>query len=86
MGDVVAGLGVRNGWSGVVIHGAVRDVGALAGLDFGIKALGSNPRKSAKTGAGAADVEVTFGGVRFAPGDWLYSDDDGILVSGEKLA
>jgi regulator of ribonuclease activity A len=80
MGDLIAGSAVANGWAGVVIHGAVRDVAALAELDLGVKALGSNPRKSAKTGAGERDVVVTFGGVSFTPGAQLVSDDDGIVV------
>ena len=81
VGDVIAGLGVANGWSGLVVHGAVRDTVALAGLDIGIKALGANPRKSAKTGSGETDVEVEFGGVRFVPGAQLYGDEDGVLVT-----
>ena len=85
LGDVLAGSALRNGWAGIIIHGAVRDVVALGQLDLGIKALGSNPRKSAKLGTGAADCPVEFGGVRFAPGLWLYSDDDGIVVSSAKL-
>ena len=80
MGDIIARLAVDNGWSGIVIHGAVRDVAVLRTLEIGIKALRSNPRKSRKTGAGEADVPVSFGGVRFAPGGVLYSDDDGIVV------
>ena len=60
--------------------GAVRDVEALAALDIGIKALGSNPRKSAKLGAGQVDVPVTFGGVTFRPGAHLSSDEDGVVV------
>lgn len=80
MGDVIATMAVENGWSGVVINGAVRDVAALRRLDLGIKALGSNPRKSAKTGAGERDVPVTFGGVTFRPGAALFRDD-GILVT-----
>ena len=80
MGDLIAAAAVQNGWSGVVINGAVRDVGALRELDLGVKALGSNPRKSAKDGAGEVDVPVEFGGVRFIPGEHLVSDDDGIVV------
>lgn len=80
MGDLIAGSAVANGWSGVVIHGAVRDVPALGELDLGVKALGSNPRKSAKTGAGERDVVVTFGGAAFTPGARLVSDDDGVVV------
>jgi regulator of ribonuclease activity A len=81
MGDMIAGLAVANGWAGVVIHGAVRDVAALRELDLGVKALGSNPRRSAKDGTGERDVPVAFGGVTFIPGARLFSDDDGILVT-----
>ncbi len=85
VGDVVAGLAQGNGWAGLVVNGAVRDVVELAGLDIGIKALGSNPRKSAKEGAGETDVPVTFGGARFEPGAHLYSDEDGIVVASTAL-
>ena len=81
MGDLIAGSAVANGWAGVVLHGCVRDVVALRELDLGIKALGSNPRKSTKTGAGELDVPVSFGGSTFHPGHRLWSDEDGILVT-----
>ena len=80
VGDLIAELAQSNGWAGLVIHGAVRDAAALCGIDLGIKALGTNPRKSGKTGAGERDVTVNFGGVTFEPGDIAYSDDDGIVV------
>ncbi|HWS39299.1 MAG TPA: ribonuclease E activity regulator RraA [Actinoplanes sp.] len=80
MGDIIAGLAVDNGWAGVIINGAVRDVAALRELPIGIKALGSNPRKSTKTGAGDRDVPIEIGGCRFVPGAELVSDDDGIVV------
>ena len=80
MGDMIAESAVVNDWAGVIIHGPVRDRAALAGLDLGVKALGSNPRKSAKDGAGETDVPVTFGGVTFRPGAMLWADEDGVLV------
>ena len=80
VGDLIAGLAQANGWAGVVVHGAVRDTEALGGLDIGIKALGSNPRKSAKLATGQVDVPVHFGGVSFRPGEHLYSDEDGVVV------
>jgi len=80
MGDLIAGLGVANGWAGVIINGAVRDVAVLRTLALGIKALGSNPRKSGKTGAGERDVPVSFGGITVRSGDQVTSDDDGIVV------
>jgi regulator of ribonuclease activity A len=82
VGDRVAGAALENGWAGIVLWGCVRDVAALRELKLGIKALGTNPRPSAKTGAGEVDVPVTFGAVTFRPGAMLYGDDDGIAVVG----
>ena len=80
MGDLIAASAVANGWAGVVIHGAIRDSVALGDLDLGVKALGTNPRKSSKFGAGDVDVDLEFGGVVFRVGRRLYADADGILV------
>jgi regulator of ribonuclease activity A len=80
MGDMIAQIAADNGWAGVVIHGAIRDRVAISEIPIGVKAVGTNPRKSTKTGAGEADVTLEFGGVTFRPGAKLYSDEDGILV------
>lgn len=80
MGDMIAEAAVANGWAGVVINGPIRDRAAVAKLPLGVKALGSNPRKSAKESAGEVDVPVEFGGVTFRPGARLWADEDGILV------
>jgi regulator of ribonuclease activity A len=82
VGDLIAALGRDNGWAGLIVNGAVRDAATLRTLDIGIKALGTNPRKSTKTAAGQRDVPVTFGGVTFTPGEIAYADDDGIVVVG----
>jgi regulator of ribonuclease activity A len=81
MGDIIAAKGKANGWAGCVINGAVRDSAELANIEFGAKAIGTNPAKSTKTGAGEVDVVVEFGGTRFEPGHWIYCDEDGVLVS-----
>lgn len=86
IGDVLAELGRSSGWAGAVVNGAVRDVAALGTLSFGVKALGSNPMTSSKTAAGGTDVPVVFGGVLFRPGEWIYCDPDGVLVSESSLA
>ena len=80
VGDLIAGIGVERGWAGIVVHGCIRDSVAIDGLDLGVKALGTNPRKSGKTGAGVVDVVVEIGGVRIAPGQVVHSDEDGIVV------
>lgn len=80
MGDLIAQSAVDNGWAGVIINGAIRDSFAISGLPLGVKALGTNPRKSSKTGAGELDGVVEFGGVVFRPHARIWSDEDGILV------
>lgn len=80
MGDMIAESAVANGWAGVVINGAIRDQVAINALPLGVKALGTNPRKSTKTGTGELDITLEFGDTVFRAGARLYSDDDGILV------
>ena len=86
MGDMLAARGAANGWSGVVIYGVIRDSADIAGIDIGVKALGTNPAKSIKEGKGEIDCPIEFGGVRFAPGAWVYCDADGVLVSPQEIA
>jgi regulator of ribonuclease activity A len=85
VGGNLAALGAANGWSGILVHGCVRDVGELRAVAIGIKALAAHPRKSGKKGEGARDVAVTFGGVTFRPGEHLYADADGVIVSARPL-
>lgn len=80
MGDLIAGAAVANDWAGVIIHGAIRDSEAMSALPLGVKACGTNPRKSAKDGVGQIDVPVTVAGVTFAPGKHVWADADGVLV------
>lgn len=85
LGDLLADKAVRNGWSGVVVHGCVRDTAVLAGLDLGVLALEAHPRRSKKRGEGTRDVTVRFAGVSFHPGAWVYADEDGLLVTAHEL-
>ncbi len=81
LGALVATLAVEHGWAGIVIHGCVRDVDALARLPIGIRALGAHPRRSAKVGLGEVDVDVRFGEATFRPAAILVADADGIIVT-----
>jgi regulator of ribonuclease activity A len=85
VGGNLAALAHRNGWSGIVVHGCIRDAAEIAGTPLGVKALNAIPRKSAKAGAGECGVPVTFAGVTFVPGAHLYADRDGIVVSDRDL-
>lgn len=80
VGDLIAASAVEQGWAGLIVHGAIRDREAIARLPLGVKALGSNPRKSAKDGIGEVDVPVTIAGVTFTPGAHVWADADGILT------
>ena len=78
-------LAEKNGWAGVVIHGCVRDTAELAECDIGIKALAAHPKRSEKRGLGEKNVVLRLAGLTIAPGEWLYADEDGIIVSAQKL-
>lgn len=80
VGDLIAASAVHHGWAGIIVHGAIRDRAAIADLPLGVKALGSNPRKSAKDGVGAVDVDLEIAGVVFRPGCHVWADADGVLV------
>ncbi|WP_122570278.1 ribonuclease E activity regulator RraA [Pseudomonas viridiflava] len=81
LGDMVAEQASKNGWEGLLIYGCVRDVDMLAQTDLGVQALASHPKKSEKRGIGELNVPVTFGGVTFKPGDYLYADNNGVIIS-----
>lgn len=85
VGDQLAALGVQNGWAGIVVNGCIRDSRSIGEMDIGLLALGTHPQKTVKRNQGEADVAVSFGSVTFGPGEWLYADEDGVLVSASAL-
>lgn len=80
VGGNIGAAAARNGWAGVVVDGAVRDVAELAALDVGIRALAAMPLPTEKRNEGQRDVAVLIQGVIVRPGEWLYADEDGIVV------
>ena len=85
LGDLLAQKAADNGWSGLVIHGAVRDVEILRSIDLGVQALASIPLKTEKLGVGDVGVTLAFADVTVEPGDWVYADANGVVVSSEAL-
>lgn len=85
LGDMLAEQAARNGWSGLVINGAVRDVDEIAVMPLGVKALDASPLKTEKRGEGQRDVPLQFGGARIAPGDYVYADNNGVIISTRSL-
>jgi len=85
MGGNLGASAARNGWAGVVIDGCVRDVAELAVCDLGIRALASMPMPPVKRNEGQRDVPVQVQGVWLQAGDWLYADEDGIVVADRAL-
>lgn len=85
LGDQLAIKAAEQGWEGILIHGAVRDVGTLATLALGVKALAACPVKTEKRGQGELDAVVSFAGVTIHPGDYVYADLNGVLVSATRL-
>ena len=86
LGDMIAENAVKNGWEGIIIYGCIRDVSTISGLDLGVQALASIPLKTAKRGVGDYNIAVTFGGVTFNPGEYIYADSNGVVVSADDLS
>ena len=86
VGDMLAQLGMENGWAGIIVSGCIRDSVVISGIEIGVKAIATNPRKSVKKGAGDRDIPVNFAGVNFIPGQYIYADEDGIVVAENELA
>ena len=81
LGDMIAEKASKNGWEGLVIYGCIRDVDVLAQTDLGVQALASHPLKSVRRGLGDVNVPVTFAGVTFRPGEFIYADNNGVIIS-----
>ena len=85
LGDNLAAIAASNSWAGIIVFGCVRDVVALKDISLGIQAIAPHPMKSVKRQVGLRDVEVSFGGVSFIPGQYVYADDNGVIVSEAEL-
>jgi regulator of ribonuclease activity A len=85
LGDMLAEEAARSGWAGLVINGVVRDVDQISVTPLGVQALGATPLKTAKLGAGQRDITIHLGGVSVSPGNYIYADNNGVLVAREKL-
>ena len=81
LGDRLAEIGLNNGWAGIVINGCIRDSTNVADIAIGVKALNTNPRRPGLGNSGVRDLEVSFAGVVFKPGHYLYADRDGLVIS-----
>lgn len=86
LGDMLAEQAAQNGWEGLVIYGCIRDVNAIAKLPIGVQALGANPVKTEKRGIGDLNIPVTFAGITITPEDYIYADNNGILVADQALS
>ena len=85
LGDMLAEQASVNGWAGLIIYGCIRDVDEIMATDIGVQALGTHPMKTEKKGIGELGISVTFAGVTFSLGDYVYADNNGIVVSSQRL-
>ena len=85
LGDNIAGLAHKNGWNGMIVFGYIRDSVAVSAIDIGVIALGTTPKKSAKDNLGTVNLTVRFADVDFVPGEFVYVDEDGVVVSDKEL-
>ncbi len=85
LGDNISELAHKNDWNGIVVFGYIRDSVAVSAIDIGIIALGTSPKKSAKDNLGEVNLTVRFADVDFVPGEFVYVDEDGVVVSDSEL-
>lgn len=85
LGDMLAEQAVENGWQAIVVNGCIRDAGTIATLPIGVKALGCNPIKTEKLGVGEVNIDISFAGLDFKAGHFIYGDANGLAVSKNKL-
>jgi regulator of ribonuclease activity A len=85
LGDRLVSIAHANEWAGIIVNGCVRDTASIGTIPLGVKALGAHPRKSEKLGSGVRDHPVSFAGVTFRQGGFVYADPDGIIVSDRAL-
>lgn len=85
LGDMLAEKAAKNGWEGIIVYGCIRDVDVIMETELGVQALATHPRKTDKRGIGDKNVVVTFAGVTFKPGQYVYADNNGIIVSDKAL-
>lgn len=81
MGDQMAALLQQNGWEGIIIDGSVRDSVEINSMDVGVFCLALSPKPPVRIGEGSTNIPISFGGVTFKPGSYVYADPDGVLVS-----
>jgi len=85
LGDMLAANASQNGWAGILINGCIRDCDEIAKIELGVKALNTHPMKTEKRGLGDLNVPVSFAGHTILPGEYLYSDNNGVLISSVPL-
>jgi regulator of ribonuclease activity A len=85
LGDMLGAMAAKNGWLGVLINGCVRDVEILKTIDLGVRALNCYPLKSNKRNEGQLNIPIGFAGVDFEPGQYLYADENGMVVAKIQL-
>ena len=85
LGDNLAALAIENNWSGIIVNGRIRDAEIISQLELAIFALGTCPRKSSKKNQGKKNIELLIDGLTIKPGDWVYADINGILISDSEL-
>ena len=86
LGDKRAADAIKNEWEGIIVYGLIRDSATINRMKIGILALGVCPLKSIKNGVGDSNLIVNFSGITFTPGEYLYADEDGVIVIKEKAS
>lgn len=85
LGDRLASLAIENNWQGIIINGCIRDSILIEDMPVGIKAIGTNPRKSEKRELGKVGEAIKISGIEIKTSSWVYSDSDGVIIAKKNL-
>ncbi len=85
LGDMLAEQASTNNWQGILMYGCIRDVDIIEMIPLGVQAIGVHPKKTEKRGLGDINIPVSFAGITFTPGHFIYADNNGVVVSPSAL-
>ncbi|MGB0865196.1 MAG: ribonuclease E activity regulator RraA [Granulosicoccaceae bacterium] len=86
VGENLMKFAQASGYAGIVVNGYIRDTFQIKDIPVALFALGTCSRKSIPVTSGELGAMLSFGGVDFKPGNYIYADTDGVIVTAKPLS
>ncbi len=85
VGENLMKFALQNNYAGIIVNGYIRDTEQIKDIPVVLYALGTCPRKYIPVTEGEKDAQLSFDGIEFNSGDYLYADTDGVIVTAGKI-